>query len=385
MKETGHLECQGYRGDIMSIQLKAGINRASMVAGIVLGAGKGTRMKSLMPKVLHQVAGQTMVSRVLGALREAGIEKTVVVINKDQTNDHNLIQEIKRSTVCVQNEQRGTADAVASSAAAFFSMPAPHYSSGKLYLGEIFSSDYVVICAGDTPCLRGESLNKFIDSSIDSDLSVLAMHQENPFGYGRLLTRDQSLVAIVEEKDCDFEQRKINLVNTGIYFIKTNLLFSLLDRVQPKNSQGEYYLTDIIKIAQNASEENLKISWWLADKADEFIGVNDRCQLAQAEEIILHRVKRKHMENGVTFHLPDTVYIEGEVDIGRDCEIGSGTVLLGKTQIGTGSCIGHQVILRDVLVGSNCVVGDGSLLEGITLEEGVTIPPKTYKKMSKGI
>jgi bifunctional UDP-N-acetylglucosamine pyrophosphorylase/glucosamine-1-phosphate N-acetyltransferase len=365
----------------MSEWSSSGIRKSVSVAGIVLAAGKGTRMKSQTMKVLHKVAGRSIISLVLSALRDSGISDIVAVVSDEQRNDEKFLNEIPNTTICTQLFARGTADAVASSAHAFAVSKMPNYAKGELIRGDIIDSDYVLICAGDTPCLQGNSLREFITNSLGADLTVLATHQSNPTGYGRLITQGSELISIVEEKDCNEFQKKINLVNTGIYLVRTHLLFQLLDDVLPNNAQNEYYLTDIVKLARASKNKLYNVQWKTAGEPGEYSGVNDREQLAIAERFVLEKIRNVHMQQGVTMHLPETIYIDRSVKIGRDCEIGAGNSIIGATEIGSRTKIGHHVVLRDVVLGNDCYVGDCSFLEGCLVGDGEIIQSGTIRKL----
>lgn len=349
------------------------------VAAIVLAAGQGTRMKSSTPKVLHNIAGRSMILWVLDALEQTGIETCIVVTSPSQASEISKIEGGGQKTICIQKQPRGTGDAVASAALAFKSVQAPSYSQGELYQGIPVSADFVLLCAGDTPCLAPEELKNFVESSRDKDLQVLGMHLPNPYGYGRLVTEGDQLVAITEEKDCSPLEKQIQWVNSGIYCVRTSLLFEWLESVKPENAQKEYYLTDIVKMALNQALRKSRVGWSKAATVENYGGVNDRVQLAEAEKILVQRIRKSHMVHGVRFLLPETVYVEYGIKIGPDSEIGSGCALLGKTEIGTKTEIGHNVILRTARIGNECKIGDGCVLEKITIADGEWVPPGTIR------
>jgi bifunctional UDP-N-acetylglucosamine pyrophosphorylase/glucosamine-1-phosphate N-acetyltransferase len=349
------------------------------VAAIVLAAGQGTRMKSSTPKVLHNIAGRSMIIWVLDALERSGIEKCVLVTSPTQASEMAKIAGGVQKTVCIQKQPRGTGDAVASAALGLTSVKVPTYSQGELYQGLPVFADYVLLCAGDTPCLAPEELKSFAESSMDKDLQVLGMQLPNPYGYGRLVTEGDKLVAITEEKDCSPLEKQIHWVNSGIYCVRTSLLFEWLESVKPENAQNEYYLTDIVKVALNQTFRKNRVGWAKAAVVENYGGVNDRVQLAEAEKILVHRIRTSHMVHGVRFLLPETVYVEYGIKIGPDSEIGSGCALLGKTEIGMKTEIGHNVILRAARIGNHCKIGDGCVLEKITIADGEWVPPGTIR------
>ncbi len=358
------------------------------VAAIVLAAGQGTRMKSSTPKVLHNIAGRSMILWVLDALEQSGIERFVLVTSPIQAAEMStkisMIEGASQKTICIQKQPRGTGDAVASAAQGFKAVQPPSYTQGELYQGQSVAAEFVLLCAGDTPCLAPEELKRFIESSMDKDLQVLAMQVSHPYGYGRLVTEGDKLVAITEEKDCSPLEKQIQWVNTGIYCVRTNLLFEWLESVKPENAQKEYYLTDIVKVALNQTVRKNRVGWAKAEVVENYGGVNDRVQLAEAEKILVQRLRKSHMMHGVRFLLPETVYIDHGTKIGPDSEIGSGCALIGKTEIGIKTEIGHNVSLRSVRIGNQCKIGDGCVLEKITIADGEWVPPGTIRIGSGG-
>mgnify|MGYP001356954565 CR=1 FL=1 len=202
----------------------------SNLVAIILAAGKGTRMKSKLPKVLHKIGGQPMVAHVLEAAEQAGAKEQVVVVGFGAEQVEEFIG--SRAKIVVQKEQLGTGHAVLQT---------------KGLLGS--AQGTALILCGDTPLLEGAELKKFYEAHLKTGagVSVLTAETENPFGYGRILRDSQGLVTgIVEEKDATAEQKKINEINTGIYCVQLPLLFELLATISNANAQGEYYLTDIL-------------------------------------------------------------------------------------------------------------------------------------------
>jgi UDP-N-acetylglucosamine diphosphorylase/glucosamine-1-phosphate N-acetyltransferase len=239
---------------------------ASALATIILAAGKGTRMKSDLPKVLHKVLGKTMVARVVEQAEEIGSSKVIVVIgHKKELVEQELAD--KHVDFAVQSEQLGTGHAVL--------MAEP--------LLKEFSGD-VLILAGDVPLLSASTLHKLLDTHHreQADATVLSAIFEDPYGYGRIVrTQDGFYSHSVEEKDADDEIRKIKEINSGIYIFKSELLFHNLHYVGTDNVQGEYYLTDILPMMLKA---NKKVALQVADDPDEIQGVNTVDQLKEVEE-----------------------------------------------------------------------------------------------------
>jgi bifunctional UDP-N-acetylglucosamine pyrophosphorylase/glucosamine-1-phosphate N-acetyltransferase len=245
-----------------------------MLFSIILAAGQGKRMKSDLPKVLHKACGKEMLIHVMDVAKEAGVTKQCVVVGHKKE----LVMDAISSTnafVAVQEEQNGTGHAV---------------QVTKPVLEEHFSKDdSVLILCGDTPCLKSENLNKFVDGykkSTDA-IHVLSTRPEDPAGYGRIV-RDENggFLEIREDKDCDENQKAIDEINTGIYVGKLGVFYDLLESVDNNNSQGEFYLTDVIELAR---ERGLGVEAVCLGTEDEFLGVNSPGQLQRAEEIISSR------------------------------------------------------------------------------------------------
>ncbi len=242
---------------------------ANQLSAIILAAGKGTRMKSDLPKVLHTVLGETMISRVIKQARSCGCDKIVVVVGYQKEN---VIDSLKDAQVdfAVQEEQLGTAHAV--------QQCEKHFDS---FEGNI------LILSGDVPLLTNATLKKLISRHTENqaDATLLTAVFENPHGYGRVIRNDDdTLQDIVEEKDADDNIRKINEINSGIYVFKKDLLFSYLKLVDNKNSQGEYYLPDVLPLMVR---DKHRIFLQVADQAEEIQGVNTVEQLKLAEEKLM--------------------------------------------------------------------------------------------------
>lgn len=239
---------------------------STALATVILAAGKGTRMKSDLPKVLHKVLGETMVSRVVACAKEAGSSQTVVVIgHKKELVEQELAK--KNVEFAVQSEQLGTGHAVM--------MAEPALTN--------FSGD-VLILAGDVPLLTSETLIKLLKThdEEEADATVLSAMFDDPHGYGRIIrTADGDYSHSVEEKDADDEIKKIKEINSGIYVFKSELLFHYLRFIGTDNVQGEYYLTDVLPLMR---KDNKKIALQVADDPDEIQGVNTVDQLREAEE-----------------------------------------------------------------------------------------------------
>lgn len=321
----------------------------SKMISVILAAGKGTRMKSSLPKVLHKIGGKPMVEHVLEAATQAGAEKNIVVVGFGAEAVVEFLQ--GRAAIAVQEEQLGTGHAVLQTAD----------------LLKDFKGTLMVIC-GDTPLLEAAELRKFYEAHRASGAAatVLTAYADNPYGYGRIL-RDsvQNVLGIVEEKDATAEQKNIREINTGIYCLEAPLLFDALAMLTCDNAQGEYYLTDVLVKLIDLGKSVGGIS---TDDLEMVMGINSRRQLAEAETIMRRRTLNKLMDDGVTIMDPSSTFVDKAVIIGRDTIIYPFTWLEGTTVIGEACEIGPNVRLTDVTVGSDsklqftyghdCTIGD---------------------------
>ena len=318
------------------------INGRRPWASIILAAGKGTRMKSEVPKVMHHLLGKPIIGHVLDLLRNLDIGPRVVVAGHggDLVGDYLKKTDIK---LVVQEQQLGTGHAA---------------SCAKAALGE-FHGNVLIIC-GDTPLLKENTLASFMEDHVASGriLSLLTAHLKDPTGYGRVLRsvpEDAQIQGIVEEKDATEAQRRLTEINTGTYAVDSGFLFHALDAVGCDNVQGEYYLTDIVSIAVS---EGVSAGTVSAAAEDEARGINSRTELARAETILLDRIRKNWMEFGVSFELYKSIYIEPDVMLSRDVTIGPHVVLKGRTTVGEGAKLGAF-----------------SYLEGVQVPPGSIIPP----------
>lgn len=311
-------------------------------ASIILAAGKGTRMNSEIPKVMHHLLGKPLIGHVLGLLKNLDITSRVVVAGHGIDLVSNYLSEYNIDVV-IQEQQLGTGHAA---------------SCAKAVLGE-FCGNILILC-GDTPLLKESTLASFMEDHEYSEriLSLLSAHLKDPGEYGRVLrsaSEGAQIQGIVEEKDATEAQRLLTEINTGIYAVDSNFLFDALDAVGCDNVQGEYYLTDIVGVAVSRGVSTGAVSFAAEDEA---WGVNSRIDLARAETILLDRIRKRWMEFGVSFELYESVYIEPDVVLSRDVTIGPHVVLKGRTTVGKGAKLGAF-----------------SYLEGVQVRPCSTIPP----------
>ncbi|RYB94885.1 bifunctional UDP-N-acetylglucosamine diphosphorylase/glucosamine-1-phosphate N-acetyltransferase GlmU [Nocardioides oleivorans] len=307
---------------------------------IVLAAGGGTRMKSKTMKVLHPVAGRSMIGHVLTAV--AAVEPTSVVAvvghQRDQVGPH-IIDLMPNAVLAVQETQDGTGHAVR------IAMEASGTTTGT-----------VIVAAGDTPLLEGESLRAFAaeHEAAQRAVSILSGRVPNPFGYGRIVRNHEGDVeAIVEEKDASPEQREIDEINSGILAFDAEFLVSALPRIGNDNAKGEYYLTDAVGIAR---EDGLTVGAHLIDDVAQTEGANDRAQLADLGKELNRRIVTRWMKDGVTVMDPATTWIEADVVLEPDVVILPGTQLLGATVVREDAVVGPDTTLKDCEVGAGARV-----------------------------
>ncbi|MCX6117646.1 MAG: NTP transferase domain-containing protein [Proteobacteria bacterium] len=347
------------------------------VTAIVLAAGKGTRMKSAKPKVLHEVLGMPMLKWVLEAVHGAGVEDQTIILSQDHQGFENFLNDFPEVSIAVQPTQQGTGDAVSSAACAFKNVKTPSYSKGVLQRGKQKNASermWTLIVAGDTPAISSQTLKDFIGAVKGSGkkLGVLGTRMPDPRGYGRLVCSQQKTLArIVEERDADLETKKINLCNTGVIVAQTEYLFELLSQVTPNNAQNEYYLTDIFSIS--ADREHLAFVYETAIPT-EFSGINDRGQLESLENWMLDKKMAQLMLSGVTIHRSQSVYLEGSVKIEADTEIFPQVVLTGDTRIARNCTIGPGAMIQDSHLSAGVVVGSSAVIVRSQIEAGRVIP-----------
>lgn len=330
-------------------------------------------MKSDLPKVLHPVAGLTMLERVIAVLRDVGVEKSCVVLSEDRAGFESFFERHADLNVAIQKNRQGTGDAVAATAWSFAGVKPASFAAGEALCGAPLTERHVLIMAGDVPAVRPATLRAFIEDvrAKGAAIGVLGMRVPDPKGYGRLLLDGAELKGIVEEKDADAATKKIDVCNTGIFFVQTSVLFELVAKLTPSNAQREYYLTDIVAHARSIGHTAVA---YVSDQWQDFAGINDRAQLAAVEGWLVQRRVQELMAAGVTLHLPESQYVEPEVEVGPDTEVGPGCRLYGATRIGRGCRIGAGVTLRDTIVGDRADIGDGAVVGPVSVSAGEFVP-----------
>jgi len=328
---------------------------------VILAAGKGTRFKSELPKVLHKVLGKPMLWYVIKAAKEAGAEDVIVVVgHKKELVEEFLKGEYPDVKTVYQEEQLGTGHAVMCGAELL-----------KGYGGK------VVVLNGDAPLIRAEDIRAIAQTP--GDMVVLTAETDEPTGYGRVVRDGDEVLYIVEEKDATEEEKRIKEVNSGVYAFDCEKLLSTLSLLSNDNAQGEYYLPDLLKIFK---EKGYKVVAVKSRDFDSLRGVNNRCELSVVEGILRDRIVRELQLSGVTVHQPQTVYIEPEVKVGRDTEIFGPVYLRGKTEIGEGCYVGPYCDIGDSKIGEGVKVESHCWLRGALLEDGSSVGP--FAKLRPG-
>ena len=324
-------------------------------AGIILAAGKGTRMKSELPKCVFPVCGLPMADHIGRAMRKAGVEKIVVVVGHGREA---LISALGQSyEYAIQHEQKGTGDAALSASENLKGFEGP-----------------VLIAAGDTPLMTSDVFETLLHTHKDTNagMTVATCTVANPHGYGRVLrSPDGDVQRIVEHKDASSDEKLVNEINSANYCVDGRLLFALLPQLTNDNSQGEYYLPDLIALVQKVNRRTVAC---LIEDESFLLGVNDRWQLAEASQIMGRRILRELAVSGVTFIDPDSTYIGPDVSVGQDCVIHPMTVIEGKSKIGQSCEIGPSSRIKNSEIGDRSSILMSNL-DQVRVGNGVTCGP----------
>jgi bifunctional UDP-N-acetylglucosamine pyrophosphorylase/glucosamine-1-phosphate N-acetyltransferase len=328
-------------------------------AVLVLAAGKGTRMKSGLIKVLHPLMGQPMLAHVINSARYLEPSRIVVVVGH-QSEDVRSAFAGWDVDFALQTEQLGTGHAVASAGEAFDGF-----------------SGTILILSGDVPLLSPQTMADFLAAHRQSNvpISVLTVALVNPGAYGRVIRdEDGYLWQIVEARDATPEELQVNEINSGIYAVDAELLFKYVNRLKPENDQKEYYLTDIVG---EARKEGHLVAAILCPDPDEVMGINDRAELAEAVELLKARTNQAWMRAGVTMIDPLSTYVETAVKLAPDVTIWPGACLLGRTMVGSGSVIGPNAYIKDAVIGTGVRVEAGSVVQSVEVADGMVVNPLT--------
>ncbi len=320
---------------------------------IVLAAGKGTRMKSVLPKVLHPVAGRPMIEKVISVAKKSGANQIRVVVGHGQNLVRQVIEPMGVAAF-VQENQLGTADAVRSAK--------PDDLTGD-----------VIIMNGDHPLIQPSDISQMLKDfrEMKSDLAVVTVRVKKPGEFGRIVRHKGELVAIVEAKDASAETLKINEVNTGIYLIKAKILCEYLPQIKNENTKQEYYLTDLVSICienkhkVHAIQSHIRVS----------VGVNNQLELSRATRYIFRSKVKQLLEDGVIVIDPKTTYIEESVQMSAGSVVYPNVFLRGDTRIGSYSVIESNCFISDSNIGDSCQIKAGSYIEKTHVSHKAHIGP----------
>ncbi len=329
------------------------------LAAVILAAGKGTRMKSALPKVLHPICGAPMLQYPLQAAQQAGFTQLQVVVGHQSEAVRERFSAAQVSWV-EQTEQLGTGHALLCAAESLTD----------------FNGTLLLLC-GDVPLLRAETLQQLLafHAQQQAAVTVLTAEMPNPTGYGRIIRNGEQVLQIVEEKDASESQRQVQEINTGTYLFDAAFVFAALKNLKTDNAQGEYYLTDVVAAAVAAGKKTRAIC---VSDPTEVMGINDRCQLAEAEALMRWRINTELMRSGVSMIDPTTVYVDAGVVIGSDSVLHPNVQLRGTTTIGNNCTVETGVVVVDSTIADGVHLKAGSAIEEAQIGPACKIGPMAH-------
>ncbi|MBU4312345.1 MAG: NTP transferase domain-containing protein [Candidatus Omnitrophica bacterium] len=361
------------------------------VAAVILAAGEGTRMRSSLPKALHPICGKPMIKYLVDNIRSIGIKNIIVIVG----HRSNLVKKELDGVECIkQDKLLGTGDAVA---------------KAKTALLKDKKIDSVLISCGDVPLLKPETLKKIIGRHVStrSACTLLVSTLKNPTGYGRIMRSSNDRIAkIIEELDASIYEKVVEEINVGVYCFNKDLLFEALGKIKPNNKKKEYYLTDTIDVL---ARSNAIVDSVSTDDTEEFLGVNTRKDLIEAEMVVRRRILDRLMRRGVSVIDPNNTYIEegveikkdtiiypytfidSNVKIGSECSIGPFARLRSGTVVDDGAGIGNFVEIVRSRIGKNtkvrhqCYIGDTVIGKGVNIGAGTIVANYDGKRKNKTV
>ncbi len=335
---------------------------------LIMAAGLGTRMKSNRAKVLHELGGAPLIAYVVRAAQALEPRSIITIVgHQAEEVEQAVLAEIgELASFVVQQNQRGTGDAV---------------ESARSLLEN--SDSLVLVLSGDVPMIRAETLQKLIEhhNNEGAACSILSVRLENPTGYGRIIRdSDGAFRKIVEQRDATEDERQVREINSGIYCFEANALYDALRKVEPKNDQGEYYLTDVAEIIL-ASRGTVSV--YVINDSREVLGINTRAELAEFENLVRRSaIRRLMIESGVTFIDPSHAYVSAEAQIGRDTIIHPNVTIEGKTVLGEGCVIRAGARITNSRLGDNVTVKDHSVIVDSQIESNCSVGPFAHLRMN---
>ena len=324
---------------------------------VILAAGQGTRMRSSIPKVLHPIAGRSMIERVMQTAEAISPETVTVIVGHQADMVRAELGDIPNIAFALQEPQLGTAHAL---------RQAESLLSGRL--------GTLVLLSGDVPLLSRQTLMRLVDTHRGSGAAatVVTATVERPYGYGRIVRTRGRVARIVEERDASPAQRQITEINSGIYAFDLAPLFEALRSIASQNVQGEYYLTDLIAIYRR---RKLTVETLLVDNPQEIRGINSRSELAEVSRLVRQNKNEELMAAGVTFIDPATTYIDPDAEIAPDTVIHPGVIIEGRTTIGSACEIQAYVRISDSQIGDRVTINSFSLISGAHVAAGAALGP----------
>ena len=326
-----------------------------MLSIAILAAGKGTRMESSIPKVLHKISGKSLLQRVIDSCVKLNPDQIFVITGHKSKEVQESISENKKIHFVIQDPQSGTGHAI------------------QVLCKEVKKNKgNLLVLNGDVPLIKTKTLNKLLNlhDSKSADVSLITTKKKSPHGYGRVFLKDDFIERIVEEKDCTNQERLNLLINAGIYCFNWKNLSKIIRSLQSNNNQKEIYLTDTISLLKNS------LSLEIEDNG-ELQGVNNRIQLSICEEIIQDSIKEKHMLNGVTFINKASCSISEEAEIGKDVIIEANTHIRGSTKIFHDCVIGPNTFIDNSHVGSHCEISNSTVYDS-EIMDNIKIGPYSH-------
>ena len=331
-----------------------------MLSVAILAAGKGTRMESSIPKVLHKISGKSLLQRVIDSCVVLNPDQIFVITGHKSREVQDSITNNKKINFVIQDPQSGTGHAI------------------QILCKEVKKNEgKLLVLNGDVPLIKPETLNNLLNlhDSNNADVSLITTKKNNPHGYGRVFLEGNFIDRIVEEKDCNNQERLNLLINAGVYCFNWQNLSKIISTLKSNNNQNEIYLTDTVSMLKNS------LSLEIEDNG-ELQGINNRIQLSKCEEIIQNSIKEKHMLNGVTFINKASCSISEEAEIGKDVIIEPNTHIRGNTKIFNNCVIGPNTFIENSIVGlhceiSNSTVYDSQIMDNIKIGPYSHIRPKS--------
>ena len=327
-----------------------------------MAAGKGTRLKSQLPKVLHEVGGKPLLEHVIQAAVSIVPAKDVYAIIGYEAERVQAATQRMGVNFVLQPEQRGTGHAL---------MVAREALAGY---------DHVIVLSGDAPLITPETIGHLRNFHLEEQaaMTLLSAELENPTGYGRVVrkgARSSEVLAIVEEKAANGAEKKIREINSGFYVFAVKELFAHIGKLSTDNAHTEYYLTDMAEVLRKARQ---RVVAWKTANAAEVLGGNTRAELADIDHFLRMAKCRQLMADGVTVFYPATCVIDGDVEVGPDTVIEPYVQLLGKTRIGTASRVRSYCVIRDSEIGDGVLVRPGCVMEGASVSAGAIVGPYSH-------